>query len=614
MCGITGFIDSTRSFDHLTSMTASLAHRGPDDHGYYCSNGVGLGHRRLSIIDLSDAGHQPMEFKQMLITYNGEIYNFKEIKKELENNGYSFNSNSDTEVIIKAFDCWKERCVQKFIGMFAFAIYDVKDDALYLFRDRVGVKPLYYYHNDGAFAFASELKSFKHYLNDAQKRQLDTGAISSFFRYGYISKNRSIIENVFKVPPGHYLIYKNKNIDIHQYWSVDFVEDPTFEFRKEEDILDELEEIVVTAFKYRMVADVPVGVFLSAGIDSSLVASVLSRHYGHINTFTIGFKEKDFDESGDAKNIATYLKTSHHEAILGPTEAQNIIDHFYDIYDEPHGDYSCVPTSFVSTLAKSKGMKVVLSADGGDELFGGYERYTSYVNRWNQLQRRGKLSKRLAYAGLKQATTLTSYESSYKLDRFTNILSQKEFSNFYQSILRANSNKELKELLRTDKYVPDELGATNMYNQMMEWDFFHYLPNNNLVKVDRATMYNNIEGREPFLDQNLIEFASRLPVEYKIKGGVKKYLLKKLLHRYLPKQLYDLPKRGFGAPLELWLKKELEKEIELTFAPSTFENEYLNKQAVFSLINRYKQKKKVNMVTIWYLYSFQKWYNNWLKN
>ena len=208
MCGITGFIDNARSLSDLNAMTESLAHRGPDDYGYYCSNGVGLGHRRLSIIDLSDAGHQPMTFNKKLIIYNGEIYNYAEVKKQLELEGYTFTSSSDTEVIIKAFDCWKEKCVDRFIGMFAFAIYDPADDALYLFRDRVGVKPLYYYFNEDRFAFASELKSFKHYLSDEEKHQLNPLAISSFFRYGYISNNRSILKNVFKVPPGHFLVYK----------------------------------------------------------------------------------------------------------------------------------------------------------------------------------------------------------------------------------------------------------------------------------------------------------------------------------------------------------------------------------------------------------------------
>lgn len=614
MCGIAGFKDKSKLFVDIEKMTTALSHRGPDDHGYYLHNDIALGHRRLSIIDLSCSGHQPMYFENLALVYNGEIYNFKEIRAELEKNGYHFQSSSDTEVVIKAFHCWRVKCVDKFIGMFAFAILDKTENALYLFRDRAGVKPLYYFKKNNRFAFASELKALKDYLNKEEKLDLNPFAISSFFRYGYISNHRSIIQHVSKLPPAHYLIYKNSEATIHQYWSVDFIENNTYLERNEEDILDELESIIVSAFQYRMVSDVPVGLFLSAGVDSSLVASVLSKHYGHINTFTIGFAEKDFDESTDARRIAAYLNTTHYEGILNPQNAQEILDCFYDIYDEPHGDNSCVPTTFVSALAKSKGVKVVLSADGGDELFGGYSRYTASLNRWKQIQKIRQLPKRFLKLALIHVGKIMSPERSYTLDRFSSILAQKSFGDFYQTILRPNSDKELQQLLSTDLYSPDQVEADNLYNQMMEWDFYHYLPDDILVKVDRATMYHNIEGREPFLDHRLIEFAAKLPIDYKIKNGVTKYLLKKLLQRYLPKQLYDLPKRGFGAPIQQWLRNDLEKEIESTFSPSYFQNDYLNRTAVFNLIKRYKQDKNVNMITIWYLYSFQKWYNKWLKN
>lgn len=612
MCGIAGFKDSFKSQVDIEKMTSALSHRGPDDHGYYFQNNVALGHRRLSIIDLSSSGHQPMYYENLALVYNGEIYNFKEVRAELEKNGYHFQSSSDTEVVIKAFHCWKVKCVDRFIGMFAFAVLDQTDDTLYLFRDRVGVKPLYYFNKDGRFAFASELKALKYYLNQEEKLDLNPLAISSFFRYGYISNNRSIIQHVSKLPPGHYLIYKNNKATIHQYWTVKFIEDTSFLSRREDDILDELESIIVSAFRYRMVSDVPVGLFLSAGIDSSLVASVLSRHYGHINTFTIGFAEKEFDESADAGKIAAYLKTTHYKGILHPQNAQNILNHFYDIYDEPHGDNSCVPTAFVSELAKNNGVKVVLSADAGDELFGGYTRYTGFPDRWRQIQKGGQLPKRLLRSALRQLAKLTTPERAYTFDRFSSILTQKDFAKFYQTILRPNSDKQLQELLAKDRYIPDEVKSENLYNQMMEWDFQHYLPDNILVKVDRATMYHSIEGREPFLDHRLIEFAARLPVQYKIHNGTTKYLLKKLLHRYLPRELYDLPKRGFGAPIQQWLRNDLEKEIEKTFSPSHFQNEFLEKKGVFKLIERYRQKKPVNMVTIWLLYSFQKWYNKWV--
>jgi asparagine synthase (glutamine-hydrolysing) len=611
MCGIAGFIDSRKTLQDLQQMTRCLSHRGPDDEGYFFDEGVGLGHRRLSIIDLSASGHQPMFFENLVIIFNGEIYNYKEIRTILERKGYSFQSSSDTEVVIKAFHCWREKFLDHFIGMFAFSIYDKKEKSLYLFRDRVGVKPLYYYHKGNNFAFCSELKAFKQYIDPEEKKELNPEAISCFFRFGYISNGYSIIKDVFKLPPGHFLKYQNNKIDIKQYWQVCFEENGNVKKIKENDLLDELESLSVSAFKYRMVADVPVGVFLSAGIDSSLVAAVLSKHAGQIQTFTIGFAEKDFDESADAKKIAAHLGSVHTEAVLYPEKGQEILSHFYDIYDEPHGDNSCVPTTFVSALAKSKGVKVVLSADGGDELFGGYSRYTGSLSRWEQIRKTGKLFPRFLQQNFKMMQGLASVDTGYKYNRFNSILSQKDFPSFYQMILRPNSEEELSALINNYHPHTDKINASEPFNQMMEWDFYHYLPDNNLVKVDRATMYNSIEGREPFLDHRLIEFAAKLPLEYKIRGGTTKYLLKKLLGRYLPKELYDLPKRGFGAPIQQWLRNNYEKDIRAIFHPSVFENPYLNREEVLAFVNRYHKKKNINMVTMWWLYSFQKWYNKW---
>ena len=304
MCGIAGFIDSQKILPDLQRMTRCLNNRGPDDEGYYFEHGVGLGHRRLSIIDLSSSGHQPMFFKDLVIIFNGEIYNYKEIKKDLEKEGYCFESSSDTEVVIKSFHCWKEKCVDRFIGMFAFALYNKADQSIYLFRDRVGVKPLYYYHQKGKFAFASEMKAFKSYLDADEVSQLNTKSLSLFFQLGYIAGNDSIIENVKKLPPGHYLQLRKGNLSIHEYWNVNFNENNDWLDRKEEEVLDELENIIKEAFCYRMVSDVPVGVFLSAGIDSSLVAAVLRKNYGEIETFTIGFDDPAFDESKEAAEIA----------------------------------------------------------------------------------------------------------------------------------------------------------------------------------------------------------------------------------------------------------------------------------------------------------------------
>lgn len=611
MCGIAGFVDERSNLQDLQVMTRTLSNRGPDDEGYFFQAPVGLGHRRLSIIDLSSGGHQPMHFENLVIVFNGEIYNYTEIRKELEVLGYIFQSSSDTEVVLKSFHRWKEKAVDRFIGMFAFAIFDTTERELWLFRDRMGVKPLYFMYDGNRFSFASEIKAFRSYLSQDERSELDEQAVASFFRLGYVSSNRSILKNVQKLPAANYLRFRNGSVKTEAYWTVRFEEDTSLLNRKEDDILDELEELIISAFRYRMVADVPVGVFLSAGVDSSLVAAVLSKHFGQLHTFTVGFAEKEYDESADAAKIARYLNTIHTSAILGPEKGQEILSHFYDIYDEPHGDNSCVPTTFVSALARQHGVKVVLSADGGDELFGGYSRYTAYLDQWRKINNRGSVINTLGRYGLQAWQSISPVDRAYKLDRFSSILKQKDFAAYYQTILRPNSDEELRMLLNNYHHSIDTVNATLPANQMMEWDFNHYLVDNNLIKVDRATMYNSIEGREPFLDHRLVEFAAKLPVQYKIKEGIKKYLLKRLLSRYLPNELFDLPKRGFAAPLKTWMRNNYEKNIADTFDQDHFQNPYLNKTEVLKFIKRYQDKKPVNLVTLWYLYCFQKWYNRW---
>lgn len=608
MCGIAGFIDKNKNIHDLERMTDCIIRRGPDDSGIFFENGVALGHRRLSIIDLSAAGHQPMFFQSLVIIFNGEIYNYKEVQKELLKEGYTFISSSDTEVVIKAFHCWGTNCISRFIGMFAMAIYDKDSESLYLFRDRAGVKPLYYYCKDGRIAFGSELKSFKHYLSIAERHNIDTEALSEFLSFGYISRNLSIIKDVKKIPPGHFLKFAKDRFSIEQYWNISFKENEAWNLRKENDLLDELDELVQSAFRYRMVADVPVGVFLSAGVDSSLVTAVLTKHYGQLRTFTIGFNEKGFDESGDAKKIAQYLGTIHTEKVLTQQDAYNILDKFYDIYDEPHGDNSCVPTTFVSGLAKEAGVKVVLSADAGDELFGGYERYTQYINRWEQLEKIGKIGKTSVAQFFLLFARLSPDAYRERLNRFSDILSKKSFTEFYQTIIRSSSAKELSSVLPAYKETITTTGGDTVLNKMCEWDFNRYMVDDILAKVDRATMYHSIEGREPFLDHRLVEFAAQLPNEYKIRDGQTKYLLKKLLGRYLPNELYDLPKRGFGAPLQLWIKEHYQQKFNEVLGNT---DGFFNKKEINKLLEEYNQKKSLNYILLWYLFSFELWYQKW---
>lgn len=608
MCGIAGFIDKAKNRQVLEQMTCAVERRGPDDVGYYFEDGVALGHRRLSIIDLSSAGHQPMMFEHLAIVFNGEIYNYQEVQRELHKSGYHFQSSSDTEVIIKAFHHWGPDCVNRFIGMFAIAIYDRRENSLFLFRDRAGVKPLFYYCKDGRLAFGSELKSFKYFLTKEERAAIDTDALSEFLSVGYISRNLSIIKDVKKLAPGHYLKFQNGEFTIKQYWSVTFRENRDWLQRTEDDLLNELDGLVQSAFRYRMVADVPVGVFLSAGIDSSLVTAVLTKHYGQLRTFTIGFQEKGFDESSDAKKIAAHLGSIHTEKVLTQQDGYDILDKFYEIYDEPHGDTSCVPTTFVSGLAKEAGVKVVLSADAGDELFGGYERYTQYIDRWNQLQKMGSLGKASAHLVVKLLGKIGPAAYADKLGRFSDILAKDGFINFYQTIIRMSSADEIKTVFPSFREITPMNLEGHVLNQMCEWDFKRYMVDDILSKVDRATMYHSIEGREPFLDHRLVEFAAQLPVEYKIRDGQTKYLLKKLLGRYLPKHLFDLPKRGFGAPLQLWIKEHYHTQFNEVLGSM---NGFFDRKEIGRLLAEYNKGKDINYILLWYLFSFQLWHQRW---
>lgn len=609
MCGIAGFVDPAGTLTTLRAMTDAVSNRGPDDSGYFLEEGVGLGHRRLSIIDLSAGGHQPMERDGLVITYNGEIYNYREVRIELERLGEAFNSQSDTEVILAAFRRWGPQCVERFIGMFAMAIYDRSEGALYLMRDRAGVKPLYYYWKGGRLAFGSELRCFTPFLNASEKAAISSEALSQFFAFGYVGNGCSILKDVRKVPPGHYLKLSEGRLESHCYWQVHFAGDDSWEDRSESDLLDELEAIVVSAFSYRMVADVPVGVFLSSGVDSSLVAAVLSRHHGQVSSFTIGFDEPQYDESVDARRIATHLGTNHSEARLDSRKGFEILKRFPEIYDEPYGDTSGVPTAFVSETAKAGGMKVVLSGDGGDELFGGYGRYVEFLQRWRQSRSWGRAGRRGARMGLSAAAAISGGPRAGRLGRYADLLRHDDFIAFYQNMMFNASRRELGELIPTFRDPPAASAKGNPLDLMSEWDFRNYLPDDNLVKVDRATMFHSIEGREPFLDQRLIEFAARLPGKFKVRGSETKYLLKRLLARYLPHELCHLPKRGFAVPVREWIRDYYQREFLETLdqlSPDIFE-----RRAVTGLLDRYRRGQPVNYTTLWQLFSFQSWHEHW---
>ena len=611
MCGIAGL--SADDPSSMGRMLASIEGRGPDGRGIYTDGRVTLGHVRLSILDLSQAGAQPMEFGNLVVVYNGEIYNFAELRRELSPY-YEFVSQSDTEVLLRAWHRWGRRAVDRFRGMFAFAVYDKNDGTLTLVRDRVGVKPLYYYYDGTQFAFASEPRALKQWKNDLQP---DKKALCEFFQYGYISSQQSAYERVRKVPPGHLLRFdlSKKELQLRRYWSIlPFFEEPKFD-KSEDELVDELEALLVESFRYRMVSDVPVGVFLSGGIDSSVVAAILQKHYGTIHTFTIGFEEARYNEADWAKKVAAHLGSEHHEKYLSVGEAKEILEHFVEIYDEPFGDSSGIPTSLVSRFAREEGMKVVLSADGGDELFCGYERYwIGYAlgKKISILPRplRRMLASLMELVGVERASKLLRVRNlAHKYNQFARMLRDDSWRHYYEMIVQNATDPQIEALLecrmRRGDFGFETGGREHPMQGMMLWDYHRYLPDDILVKVDRATMYHSIEGREPLLDHTIAEFMARVPFEYKYRNGTSKYLLRKVLERYLPMELIERPKMGFAIPIFEWFSADMSEKFDRYFAG---DDEIVDMEFVRKELSKFKKNaSSVNVNFLWFVLVYRMW-------
>jgi asparagine synthase (glutamine-hydrolysing) len=643
VCGIVGFCGKGKFNDEstLVSMRNTLAHRGPDDSGLYIDveHNVGLAHTRLSIIDLSSLGHQPMSNDRgtIWITYNGEVYNFKEIREELEKKGYVFRSNSDTEVLVKAYEEWGIDCVHKFIGMFAIAIWDRNEKKLYLVRDRVGVKPLYYYFKDGVLLFASELKALmKH---PGYRKEIDLSILPHYLRFGFIQSPYTIFQDTFKLKPGHYLcLYKNKLVE-KKYWDiVDFYHADPIE-GTEDEITLELENLLVDSFKYRLISDVPVGVFLSGGLDSSIVTALLQHHIGSkLKTFTIGFDESSLNEAYWSKSIADYLGTDHTEYYLSVEEAAKIIYKIPEICDEPFGDHSVIPTYLVSQLAR-KDVTVALSADGGDELFCGYSRYKAYVRLYEKFLR---LPKFLTNSVIRSMTRLDPSRVDEFYRTFRAVMPEvKEIKDKYikwRDMLIESNNGNLIEMYKCNlsKWTPEELDGiidhkynyaydaayvdtiesmtnSELLNKVMALDFKTYLPDDILTKVDRATMSVSLEGREPFLDHRLLEFVARIPLKFKYHQGTSKYILRKVLDKYIPRELVERPKQGFVAPLSRWLKGELHQLVKEYLNEDRLRKEGIfDSEVVSSYVRDFYKGVSINVNKIWFLLIFQMWKEKWV--
>jgi asparagine synthase (glutamine-hydrolysing) len=632
MCGIAGFSDRNgkSSEQILAKMCDQLVHRGPDGNGQFffeneCAQ-TGLSHRRLSIIDLSDLGAQPMKRGNLVITFNGEIYNYREIKSALEKLGRSFSSNSDTEVILHAYRQWGTDCLKHFTGMFAFVIFNTDNGEIFCARDRAGVKPFYYYWHNGLFLFASELKAF--HKHPAFLKEINPSALAAYMQFGNVPGQHCIFNYCAKIPPGHYLtLKKNTGPELNQYWNVyDSYNQPKLNVSFNE-ALEHTEKIISEAAEYRMVSDVPVGTFLSGGYDSSCLTALLQKNRSQkLKTYTIGVPDIGLDEAPYAKVIAAHLGTEHHEYYCTEKDALETIPLLPHFYDEPFADQSAIPTMLVSRIAR-RDVKVALSADGGDEIFAGYNRYAYLMKQGKMLRQAPSFMRHLALAMMNNISPdhipyfRKQYNFHYRYEKYKLLLRDPSPKNLMFRLSKQFGDEELALMLAKK---PAELDTAYLSNElksqyftplayMMAIDYQTYLPDDIMQKVDRASMSQSLEAREPFLDHHLIEWAARLPDDFKYRKHIKKYILREIVHKYIPKEIMDRPKMGFAIPIGSWLNNELREQVLYYLDENRVKQQgLLNHQFTGKIVSQFYSGKKELTTKLWYLLMHQMWYEKWM--
>lgn len=629
MCGIVGVVSANsldnliKSKDTLLPMRDILAHRGPDDTGLYLKDNVFLGHRRLSIIDIA-GGKQPMtnEDASLIIAYNGEIYNFKELKGELESVGHKFKTHSDTEVVIHCYEEYGEECVNKFIGMFAFAIWDVKKQRLFLARDHFGIKPLYYAVVKNKIIFASELKSIL--LYPGMERKIDLKAMAQYFMFEYVPEPLTIFEGIYKLEPASSLTYYKGNVNTKKYWRIEL--NPLVDIREaeaKERLLMHLRRSVSRC----MVSDVPVGVLLSGGIDSSTIFALMNEITpGNIRSFTIGFEEESFDESDYARSLAKHFLSYHHEFRIRPHQLIEYIPNMVKALDEPFGDSAIIITNFLHTMT-SRHVKVVMGGEGGDELFAGYQHIIAHKFA-NFLK---GVPKTLVEKALKPLVNnlpvaYDYFSFEFKAKKFISGLSYTPAER-NQVWLGSYSPAEQKKLFSGDLYekvkginvfepIYNVVGKTNMTDlltQILMIDFNLYLPGDILTLTDRASMATSLEVRVPFLDRELVEFVTNLPMRFKLGKFTSKYLLRKSMEGILPNNITKRKKVGLNIPASRWLKEELRD-----FVRDTLSESFIKKQNMFDysyidkLLDGHLKGLRDNRKQIWTLMMFVLWYKEYM--
>lgn len=619
MCGITGLISSQSVAEHqIDKMNNCIMHRGPDDDGIFVRGNIGLGQRRLSIIDL-EGGKQPISNKDgsVWIVFNGEIYNYKELKSKLIHK-YAFKTNSDTEVLLHLYEEKGEKCLQELRGMFAFAIYDFNEKKLFAARDHLGQKPFYYYHEDGKFAFASEIKAILSL--DDNLRKLDAEALYEYLTVRIITPPRSMFKGIRKLPPAHYLVLQNNKLSIKKYWDLKFEPKYSWNFNETLKKLDnEIEETV----KYHLVSDVPVGAFLSGGMDSSLVVAMMSKFYDtSFKTFAGDVPYKDYSEISYARLVSQRYNTDNHELRFTPSLVKTLPDIVWHL-DEP-SDSLCVAMYYISELAK-KEVKVVLGGDGGDELFGGYDRYygnvyASIYALVPELIRNkifGKLLKFLPEGFWYQST-------SHKLNWIHQISSFKNGERYAKSLSYFYFSGEISKNLLTEKFLSEvnyfdpEASIKNYFNsenanelidKMLHSDSMIRMPDHPVMILDRMAMAHGLEARSPFLDHKLAEFSAKIPPKFKIKGRKRRYIQTELARKYLPSELIDRKKQGFASPINYLLENEFKYLFNKFLSNSRLVEEgYLNQTTINTLLTEHLEKRKDHGQRLWLLTNSEIWY------
>lgn len=658
MCGLVGYVTSKEHSvfsKEIDNAISALKHRGPDASGkdeFYTNKKVGFGHRRLSILDISDAGNQPMESftGRFKIIFNGEIYNHLEIRKYIqsEHNFNSWKSSSDTETLLNLFEFLEFKEALKLIkGMFALTLFDLKKNCIYFSRDRVGEKPLYISFNESSILFGSELISLTQF--SSFNKDLSMSALSSFFKFNYIPTPQTIYKSTFKCPPGKFIcidlnsflfnktyecfddIFLDQGALIDDYWS-------SFPLLNHSEILVEdfnqaslrLEDVISKSVKDQLISDMPIGAFLSGGIDSSLITALMQKeNMDKVKTFTIGFKDKRYDESSYAREVANHLGTNHTELILSQDDVINIIPNLTKIYSEPFADSSQIPTLLVSKLAKSE-VSVALSGDGGDELFGGYNRYFLAPTVWSILKKFPYsmrsfgadifLSSPNFLKGIENTSRLFYKKTPVQLvekiqslsSKVKNIKTEKDL---FISLI--SGYEDLSELLnfrsKPQSYAyNDEIwsnSSLSFQEKMMFLDMITYLPDDIMCKVDRASMAFSLESRAPFLHQDVVEASYKIPTEYKIKNKNGKHILRNILYKYVPKDLIERPKQGFGIPLDEWIKGPLKDNFYESMSEENLSHNLINKSMVKKMLDDHIDGKRNWQNQLWAIYSFQNWFH-----